>query len=379
MSSQQPMFSPRENNLHQQNNTDPREQSREQQSWQGEIPGMDQTPYIAGYSGTVPPLRWMSDEGEKVFPPKPQPTPPWQWIVGALVVLVLAAVIWAFLNSILGSVFLVLGLAVAAIAASQFFVRRIVMPPRIFMLEGRPALIIRNPAGSLRIHSGVTNTVEVMATKYIYGWFARGEEGAIDATQDGNTIRVTSGSNYRWSPLGGLRYVNLDITVPEQCDIQVDGSAGSIRIEGISGQVKGATSAGTIHVQQTDLKGQSSLTTSAGTIHVQQAIIEGQSSLTTNMGTIHVQQATLKGWINFQTSAGTIYFAGELDPQGSYRFGTNMGSIDVVLPGDSAFTLAAATDLGSVHNQFGSTTVGPAPHARLELRTNLGSVNVRRG
>jgi hypothetical protein len=71
-------------------------------------------------------------------------------------------------------------------------------------------------------------------------------------------------------------------------------------------------------------------------------------------------------------------FAGELDPQGYYRFGTNLGTIDVVLPGNSSFTLAVATDLGSVNNQFGSTTVGPAPHAKLELRTNLGSVNIRR-
>jgi len=127
------------------------------------------------------------------------------------------------------------------------------------------------------------------------------------------------------------------------------------------------------------LEGQSRLTTSAGTINARQAMLEGQASLTTNMGTIHVQQAMLKGQVNFHTNTGTIYFGGELDPQGYYRFGTNLGTIDVVLPGNSSFTLAAATDLGNVHNQFGSTTVGPAPRARLELRTNLGTVNVRRG
>jgi len=362
--SQQEMFPPQENRPPRQDNTDPHEQPYKQQSRGDETADAGQASYEAGYggtagtAGTAPNMKWMSDEGEKVHPLKSTPVPAWQWIVGALVVLVLASVLWSLINFILGFIFLVLGVAAAAVAISQFSVRRIAMPPRIFMLQGRPALVIRNPTGVIRIHSGVTNTVEVMATKYVNGWFGSQEEGAIDYAQDGDTIRITTRSNYRWSPLGGLRNVNLDITVPEHCDIQVDGSAGSIKIEGINGQVKVGTSAGTIHVQQVTLAGQSRLTTSAGTIDV--------------------QQATLKGQVNLNTNTGTISFAGELDPQGYYRFGTNLGTIDVVLPGDSSFTLAVATDLGSVNNQFGSTTVGSAPHARLELRTNLGSVNIRR-
>src|SRR6266404_719172 len=378
MSSQQ-MFSPQENRPPGQDSADAREQAQVQQSGGEEASGTGQASYEAGYSGTASSMKWMGDEGEKVHPLKSTPVTAWQWIVGALVVLVLAAVLWSLINFILGFIFLVLGVAAAAVAISQFSVRGIAMPLRIFMLQGRPALVIRNPAGTMRIHSGVTNTVEVIATKYVNGWFGSQEEGAIDFAQDGDIIRVTTSSNYKWSPLGGLRNVNLDITVPEQCDIQVDGSAGSIRIEGIRGQVKVGTNAGTIDVQQVTLEGQSRLTTSAGTINARQAMLEGQASLTTNMGTIHVQQAMLKGQVNFHTNTGTIYFGGELDPQGYYRFGTNLGTIDVVLPGNSSFTLAAATDLGNVHNQFGSTTVGPAPRARLELRTNLGTVNVRRG
>src|SRR5258708_5786600 len=347
MSSQQ-MFAPEENRPPGEDSADAREQAQAQQTWGEEAPDTGQASYEAGYSGTASSMKWMNDEGEKVHPPKYRRIPAWQWIVGAIVVWVLAAVIWSLLSAILG-----------------------------FMLGGRPALVIRNPAGAIRIHSGVTNSVEVVATKYVNGWFGSQEEGAIDFAQDGDIIRVTTSSNYKWSPLGGLRNVNLDITVPEQCDIQIDGSAGSIRIEGIRGQVKVGTNAGTIDVQQVTLEGQSRLTTSAGTINARQAMLEGQASLTTNMGTIHVQQAMLKGQVNFHTNTGTIYVGGELEPQGYYRFGTNLGTIDVVLPGNPSFTLAAATDLGNVHNQFGSTTVGPAPRARLALRTNLRTANVR--
>ena len=172
--SQQEMFPPQEDRPPRQDNTDPHEQPRAQQ-WRGdETADAGQASYEAGYGGTAPNMKWMGDEGEKVHPLKPTPVPAWQWIVGALVVLVLAAVLWSLINFILGLIFLVLGVAAAAVAISQFSVRRIAMPPRIFMLQGRPALIIRNPAGTMRIHSGVTNTVEVMATKWLWHTFGDG-------------------------------------------------------------------------------------------------------------------------------------------------------------------------------------------------------------
>lgn len=134
-------------------------------------------------------------------------------------------------------------------------------------MEGKPTLVIRNPAGSLRIHSGMTNTVEIMATKYVSGWFVNMDERAIDYMQDGNTIRVmTDGSYYRWLPMGGLRGITFDITVPQHCDIEIQGNASTLRIEGVHGQVQAGTSAGTIDVKQSTLEGQSHLTTNAGTI-----------------------------------------------------------------------------------------------------------------
>ncbi|HLZ60893.1 MAG TPA: DUF4097 family beta strand repeat-containing protein [Ktedonosporobacter sp.] len=352
--SQQEMLPPWEKGQPETYNADPREQPREQQAWQEGAP--TQTSYEAGYSGTA--SEWMSSAGEKLRPSQVRPTPAWQWIIGAIIILALAPVIWSVINFILGSLVLILGLAVAAIAISLFFVRTVVMPTRIFSLDGRPALVIQNPAGSIRIRSGITNNVEVTATKHISGWFANDTVETLDFVQDGNTIHIVPKSNYRWSPLGGVRNVNLDITLPEHCDIQLHSDAGTIKIEGISGQVKGATNAGTIDVQQ--------------------ATLEGLSNLNTNAGTIHLEQTKLNGNMRFHTDAGTIHFDGEIDPRGDYRFDTNMGTVDVTLPADSSFTLMASTDLGSVSNQFASTTVGPSPHARLNLKSNLGSVTVRK-
>ena len=360
MNNQESMFSPQENRPREQRNTDPREQPYKQQSWQEEAPDRSQDSYEEGYRGAIPETDWISTKGEKLRPPPPRAGAAWQWIIGAIIVLALAAVLWALISFILGFILLLLGVALVALAVNQLIVRKVVMPPRIFQLDGQPALVIRNPAGSLRVHSGTTNTVEVVATKYISGWFGNLVAESIGYVQDGNTIRVaTDGSYYRWLPLGGLRGVTFDITVPPHCDIQVQGSAGTIQIEGVNGQIKAETSAGTINVEQ--------------------ATLEGQSFLTTRAGTIHVEETMLKGQVNFSTNAGTIYFEGALDPQGAYCLETSMGTVDVIIPPDSSFALTATTALGTLTNEFGSTLVGPAPNARLELRSSLGTVTVRKG
>jgi hypothetical protein len=294
---------------------------------------------------------------QKLRPPKEIPI--WQWVLGGILLLILAPVLWSLISSILGTLFLLLGIAAVLLAISQLSVRTITVPTQTFALNGQPRLIINNPTGTIRIHRGEANKVEIKATKYVNGWLGSTNEGAVDFAQNGAMINVTTRSGYIWSPLGGLRNVTLDITAPEVSDVQIEGHAGEIHIEGISGQVWAGTNAGTIDVQQ--------------------ATLSEHSILKTNAGTITARQVTLKGNTRFDTNAGTITFNGILNPQGNYRFTTNLGTIDVILPGNPSFVLEATTDLGTVDNAFGGNTVGPAPHAKLELHTNLGTVNVRRG
>jgi hypothetical protein len=279
--------------------------------------------------------------------------------VGAIILLALAPTLWSLISSLIGAIFLLLGIVAVLFAISQVSIRTIPVPPQTFTLYEQPRLVIHNPTGSVRIHHGEANKVEIRATKYVNGWLGSTNEGTVDFIQNGSTINITTKSNYSWSPLGGLRNVTLDITTPEVSDIQIEGYAGEIHIEGVSGHMQAATNAGTIHVER--------------------ATLGEQSSLKTNAGTITMKQVTLKGDAHLDTNAGTISFNGVLDSQGNYRFTTNLGTIDVVLPGNPSFVLAAETQLGSVTNAFGSNVVGPAPHARLELHTNLGTVTVRRG
>ena len=360
--SRQEMFPPQENKPPRQDDTDSREQPPGRQSRREEAPGAGQAPYEAGYSGTRPAMEWREGEGEKVRPLQPQPMSTWQWLLIILVVLLVILAITAIINAIFSWLFGVLGVVIVAIVIAKWgFGKTIALSPRRFAVNGPPTLVIRNPAGSIRIRRGAANRVDIQGSKHVSSLFDNGNNDGVmvNYAQNGNTIIVESVYTSGVISIGRLGHINLDIAIPEFSNVQIKGDADTIHVEGLHGRVQVKTNAGTIHVRQT--------------------ILEGQSSLTTNAGTIHVQQTMLKGQVNFHTNAGTISFSGELDPQGHYRFGTNMGLIDVVLPADSSFILATATNLGSVHNQFGRATVGSAPHAGLELRSSLGLVNVRRG
>src|SRR5581483_2706542 len=97
---------------------------REQQSWQGTTPDMNQSSYETGYGGSMPGMGWTGNE--KLRPPRlPQPAAVWQWIILAVIVLAAASVLWWLINVILGSILFLLGVAVVFIAVSQLSVKKI--------------------------------------------------------------------------------------------------------------------------------------------------------------------------------------------------------------------------------------------------------------
>ncbi len=309
-------------------NSDPREQ------------GYGAT-YQSGYRPSEP-YPW-PEQGEKLRPGgMSSANRNWQIALLVIAALIIGASLGGVFGSILNALFSVLlllvGLVLAAIAIARWgFNRSIPLPPQSFSVSAPPELVIDNIFGSVRIHAGASDRVEVQAIKQVSSMFGQGEEISVDYDQRGNTIDVRARYSTRTS-MGNVGRVDLDIAAPAQSSLRIKGNATVFHVSGISGEM--------------DLR------TNAGTIDVEQARLEGHSRLITN--------------------AGTIRFVGALDPQGDYRLQTNAGTIDVTLPQNSSFILTTSTDLGTTSNEFGSNVVGPEPRAPLDLRTNVGTVTVRR-
>lgn len=341
------MFSPQENapqgpEVVRPVNTDPREQSYEYQN----------SSQASGYSGAS----YM--RGEKLNPTSTFSQRQWIWIIIAVVVVLVIG--GSIINAISGLIFFVLGVAAIVYTFWRFVYNHAVpLPPQSFAVSELPTLVVHNHAGAIRVHRGAVNVVEIRPVRYTSSLFPVTSDAPVDYSQNGNRVEVRVWDKMRGGfSLGDIGRVDLEITVPEFTDLDLHNEAGSLFIEGINGHMVGKTNAGVINVQESTLSGQSLLSTNAGTVNVKNAVLRDSTRLETN--------------------AGTVDFSGSIQPGGHYHFETNAGTVSVALPSNSAFVLDAKTDLGSVNNQFGSTMVGESPRATLVLRTNMGTIDVRR-
>src|SRR5216684_5213727 len=233
------------------------------------------------------------------------------------------------------------------------FVQQKSVETRSFPVGMHPTIVIRDNFGTIRVHpvAGEGKEVIIQATKQSRGWTGNPNGIQVDYQQsgDGNTVTVKAVGG-GWAFFGGNR-VDFDISVPPLADLKLKTDAGNIHVDGVSGQM--------------------SLGSDAGNISAAQVMLSGQSSL--------------------KTDADTITFAGSIDPTGSYQFKTDVGSVNVTLPPDASFQVDAKTDIGSFHSDFpinrqGDVTgskargeVGNPPRAMLTLRTDVGSINLKKG
>ncbi len=277
---------------------------------------------------------------------------PWFWILTIIIVIALfanpigedfIAIFWRVLLAIA----MVGGLFALFTAISRNRPGTSSIETHTFSVEAQPKITIRDDVGAIRVHSGgEENQVVVQATKRRR--ILMGGEIAIQCDQNTAKNAITVKSRNGWSFIGS-KWVDFDITVPRNADLELKNDAGSITVSGIAGQISCATDAGSVKVTDTWLSGNSKL----------------------------------------KTDAGTISFSGALDPHGSYLMTTDAGTVSVTLPPSASFRLDAKTDVGSINSDFPLTVkrdfpggkarcdIGLPPYPALKLRTDVGSITIR--
>lgn len=177
---------------------------------------------------------------------------------------------------------------------------------------------------------------------------------------DGDELRIVP----RW-PRGSWRdheRVDLTIYVPRRVGVEIDTSAGDIRVEGMSGLLKIESSAGDVEIADHD--GPVRVDSSAGDIQMDH--VSGDIEAETSAGDIDLHDV---GWpIEALTSAGDVTvlmrpgFAGEMHAV------TSAG--DVRLPGDAVHQERAGA------MQSASTRLGDAKE-KCVFKTSAGDITVR--
>ncbi|GCE27257.1 hypothetical protein KDA_27410 [Dictyobacter alpinus] len=392
-------------------NTDPREQPSPQQSSNYTY---QERSYEEGYSNqNFYDDPWFQDNAGEKLRPQSGSQRGISTIFMVLGALLLGVLIGHFVG-IVGGWFFWPGIAVLALIAifviySNWHVITIPLPMERFQIQEHARLTINNTVGSVSIRRGEQNEVTVTGTKRASGPWITSKNMLMNYDQRGDELKIKS--EIHWSPLQfGLRSIDLEITVPQHCDIQLKNGSGKIDLQNISGAIKARTGSGSIiahgmqgqmqlksgsgSIEVDDLSGRIELNTGSGHVTANQlngevmlrtgsgsiegTDITGRGEIKTGSGRITLTRSILSGNTNIHTGSGQINFSGAIEPLGDYTLHTGSGSISLTLPTQSAFNLKAHTGSGRVDNAFGNNQAGSDPRAQLTLHTGSGSITIQK-
>jgi hypothetical protein len=221
---------------------------------------------------------------------------------------------------------------------------------QVFSVSKGPKLVINDNNGTVHIHSdgdsGKGNTITVRMDGS-----GRLDTNSLIKFDKGNDILTID-----TTPLQGSNdnNVDIDITTPKASDVNVTDANGDVQVEDVTGNVNVQTTQGSIDAHD----------------------VSGQVTLTSTDGDVSVDDGSLKGNSSLHSDNGDIHFNGSIGSQGSYKFDTINGSIDVGLPGDSAFHLDAHSTDGDFNNEFGRVDVGNGPRPSLTISSESGSIHI---
>ena len=294
--------------------------------------------YREGYTGTNP-----SYSGEKLRPRQQSSKLKRQQTVFLVFVFFCFCVVIFFPH--VGITYKIISSVVASVIVGALFLFLLFrykvfsstsIPTQIVPVQEHARLVIKNSSGSIKIKRGAADAIKIDSRLVVKNLFSRPIASQVDVRLEDNQVFVAiPQAAWRWAG----SWIDLEIAVPAGCDVQFEGNFGTIDIDELDGEIIAKTNAGTINVRRSILRGHSSL----------------------------------------KTNGGTIDFTGTLDARTVCGMESNMGTIKAIIASDASFMLDAKTNLGTMNNQFGSNIVGTPPYARLDLHSNLGTIDILRG
>ena len=214
-------------------------------------------------------------------------------------------------------------------------------PQQVFKVGDTPTLIIKHIAGNVHIHSdensSTTKIVRISVNQNDRGNFNSNPIANFDSATD--TVTVTENAQ-------GFEDYNaiIDITTPQSSNVQLTDYNGNVTIENVVGTIEAQTLQGKINADH----------------------VSGQVTLSSDDGDVSFTNGSLSGQSSLHSDNGDIFYSGSINSQGSYKFDTNNGSVNVGLPSNTAFHFDALNNNNYV-NEFGRNDVGNAPRPLLAV------------
>jgi DUF4097 and DUF4098 domain-containing protein YvlB len=208
-----------------------------------------------------------------------------------------------------------------------------------FAVQGRPVVMIQNVAnGRIEVKSWKNPEVVVSGTR-------ASDKIAIDIEQAGDRIDVTS-TILDTSAQPQELETNLQLTVPEETELQLKTQTGLIYVEQVMGDMKLESVSGDIHLKE--VSGYIIVRTTGGSLVCTQCA--GKLEFSSISGSAQILQPGLTN-VSLLTTTGNILFDGDFVRTGLYTMKSGKGLVEVRFSGTDSFDLNAQTTMGTVDNR----------------------------
>lgn len=208
-----------------------------------------------------------------------------------------------------------------------------------FSVKGRPVVLIQNVAnGRIEVKSWKNPEVVVSAEQ-------PSNKVGLDMEQADDRIEVTA-NILDTAAQGSDLSENIQLTVPENTELQIKTQTGLIYVEQVLGDMKLESVAGDVHLKE--VSGYIVVRTTGGSLVCTQCA--GKLDFNSISGNAQILQPSLKN-VTLVTMTGNILFDGDFIRTGIYSMKSGRGLVEVRFAGTDSFDLNAQTSSGTVDNR----------------------------
>jgi DUF4097 and DUF4098 domain-containing protein YvlB len=278
---------------------------------------------------------------------------------------------------------------------------------RTLSVTGAVRMDLKTGSGDVQVHTGSSNQVQVSGHIRATEWFAGNVEEKIKRLEANPPIQQ-SGNEIRIGHIDDpeLRHnisISYEVTVPGETELRVETGSGSQTVEGIRGPLEVSAGSGELKVSEISdrvhaetgsgdieidrVKGNVHAKTGSGSIRAEE--IAGGFEADSGSGHITLRQTApgsvrvdtgsggmdlrgVRGSLDAKAGSGTIEAEG--DPTGAWNVHTGSGTVQLKIPSNAAFDLAAHTSSGSISVEQPHAVQGSI--GRKEIRGRVGGGGV---
>jgi DUF4097 and DUF4098 domain-containing protein YvlB len=208
-----------------------------------------------------------------------------------------------------------------------------------FTVKGRPVVVIHNVAnGRIEVKSSKNAQVDISASQL-------SDKIGFEMEQVGDRIDVTASIlDLAAQPLE--LEADLQLTVPEETELQLKTETGLIYVEQVMGDMTLESVKGDVHLKE--VSGYIIIRTTEGSLVCTQCA--GKLDFKSISGGAQVLQPALNN-VSIFTTSGNILFDGDFIRTGLYTMKSGKGLVEVRFSGADSFDLNAQTTMGTVDNR----------------------------